>query len=175
MAATSQINETRIGRLGAFAATSTAIVFLLVSAVLLNAVSGAAPLPPKLRNWAVIAHLASVTLALPLATWQLVAPKGTLRHRVVGYIWIGLMVFTALVSFAVHSLNSKGLSPIHLFSAFTLVSAPMIVYAARTGRIAQHRANVLGLLIGGLVVAGLLTFLPGRLLWTLGGRLISAH
>jgi uncharacterized membrane protein len=175
MTTTVPSSDIRIGRLGALAATSGAIVFLLVSAVMLNALTGAAPLPPRLRNWAVVAHLASVSLALPLATLQLVLPKGTLRHRVLGYVWIGLMTFTALVSFAVHSLNAKGLSPIHLFSAFTLVSAPMIVYAARTGRIAQHRANVLGLIMGGLVVAGLLTFTPGRLLWTLGERLISAR
>jgi uncharacterized membrane protein len=164
-----------MGRLGAVAATSGAIVFLLVFAVMLNALAGTAPLPPQLRNGAIIAHLASVMLALPLGILQLVLPKGTLRHRILGYIWIGLMVFTALVSFGVHSLNPRGLSPIHLFSAFTLVSAPMIVYAARTGRIAQHRANGLGLIIGGLVIAGLLTFLPGRLLWALAERLISAH
>jgi uncharacterized membrane protein len=156
------------------AAGGSAIVFLLAIAVLLNALLSAQPLPPRLRDGAVVAHLGSVLLALPIGVSQLVLPKGTLRHRILGYVWIGLMLFTATASFAVHSLNPHGLSPIHAFSVLTFISAPMIVYGARKGRIEQHRASVLGLIMGGLVIAGLLTFLPGRVLWELMGRLISA-
>ena len=156
------------------AVVGSTIVFLLAAAGLLNALVAHAALPGDLRSAAVMAHLASVMLALPLGISQLVLPKGTLRHRTVGYIWIVLMVFTALVSFAVHVINPGGLSPIHLFSILTLVAAPLIVYRARRGEVAKHQRAVLGLMIGGLVVAGVFTFLPGRalgqLVWGLFGR-----
>jgi uncharacterized membrane protein len=114
-------------------------------------------------------------LALPLGIAQLVLPKGTASHRVLGYVWIGLMVFTALASFAVHAINPGGVSPIHLFSVLTLVMAPLIVVFARTGRIERHRRAVLGLMTGGLVIAGLFTFVPGRALGALVGRLFGLH
>ena len=146
------------------AIVGSSIVFLLAAAGLLNAMVARAALPSDLRGGAVVAHLASVMLALPLGVSQLVLPKGTVRHRTVGYIWVVLMVFTALVSFAVHVINPGGFSPIHLFSILTLVTAPLIVYQARRGEVAKHQRAVLGLMIGGLAIAGLFTFLPGRAL-----------
>ena len=41
----------------------------------------------------------------------------------------------------------------------------MAVYAARRHRVASHRRTMTGLFVGGLLVAGGLTFLPGRLMW----------
>jgi uncharacterized membrane protein len=151
-----------------------AAVLLLATAGLLNMALAGAPKPPILGNLAVIAHLTTVLAALPLGLSQLVLPKGTIRHRVVGYVWLGLMVFTALVSFAIHTLNKNGLSPIHLFSVLTLVTAPVIAYAARKGNVEAHRRAVLGLMGGGLVIAGLFTLIPGRalgqLVWGLFGH-----
>ncbi|HEX2802083.1 MAG TPA: hypothetical protein VHN73_08475, partial [Phenylobacterium sp.] len=136
------------------AVVGSSIVLLLAAAALLNGAFSAEPLPADLRKGAVVAHLASVLLALPLGISQLVLPKGTIRHRTVGYIWIVLMVFTALVSFAVHTLNPNGFSPIHLFSVLTLAAAPAIAWTARTGRVQHHQRSVLGLMIGGLFIAG---------------------
>lgn len=150
-----------------------AIVFLLATAALLNAWLAKAPMPDSLRETAVVAHLTSVLLALPLGISQLLLPKGTFRHRTVGYIWIVLMVFTALVSFAIHTIIPHSLSPIHLFSVLTLVYAPLIVFFARRGQVERHRRAVLGIMVGGLVIAGLFTLLPGRALGQLVGRLLG--
>lgn len=150
-----------------------AIVFLLASAALLNAIFAAAPLPAELRHGAVIAHLATVMAALPLGVAQLLLPKGTFRHRVAGYLWCALMTFTALVSFAIHGINPRGFSPIHLFSVLTLVLVPLIIFNARTGRIAAHKRAVLGLMTGGLVIAGFFTFVPDRVLGQLLARLFG--
>lgn len=158
----------------AIAVVGGAIVFLLATAGLLNAWLAKAPMPDALRSAAVVVHLSTVLLALPLGISQLLLPKGTFRHRTVGYIWVTLMVSTALVSFAIHGLNPHGLSPIHLFSVLTLVSAPLIVFFARTGRVAQHQRAVIGLMIGGLAIAGFFTFIPGRALGQLLQRLIGA-
>ncbi len=146
------------------AVAGSAAVLLIAAAALLNLLVAHRPIPHAFRSGAVIAHLASVMLALPIGISQLVLPKGTVRHRTVGYIWLSLMVFTALVSFAIHTINPGGLSPIHLFSLLTLVLAPVIVWQARRGNIAKHRRAALGLMLGGLAVAGLFTFLPGRAL-----------
>jgi len=159
--------------LQAFAVAGGAIVFLLAIAGLANAWLAHAPLPDAFRNVAVIAHVATVLLALPLGVSQILLPKGTFRHRTVGYIWVGLMIATALVSFAIHQINPHGLSATHILSAMTLVFAPLIVIFARRGQVAKHVAVVLGPMLGGLVVAGLLTFIPGRALGQLVFRLFG--
>lgn len=130
-------------------------------------------MPAELRHIAVIAHLASGMTVLPLGFSPLVLRKGVARHRVVGWLWCGLMTFTALVSFALHGVNPRGLSPVHLFSVLTLILFPVIIYQARTGHIAGHQQAALGLMIGVLVIAGVFTFLPDRILGELVARIFS--
>ena len=154
----------------------SAAVFLLALAGIGNALLSHAHMPAILQNSAVVLHLTTVMLALPLGLSQLVLPKGTLRHRTVGYIWCALMTVTALVSFSVHTLlPSWPFSPIHLLSALTLVTIPGIIYFARTGRIDRHQRSVLFLMIGGLVVAGFFTLIPSRALGQLVFRLFGGH
>ena len=64
-------------------------------------------------------------------------------------------------------LNNGAFSLIHILSAWTLLVLPMAVYAARRGDIARHRGRMTGLFIGGLLIAGTLAFMPGRLMWRL--------
>ena len=154
----------------ALAVAGSAGVFLLACAALLNAALRGAPIPAALHDGAVVAHVLAVCLALPLGIAQLVLPKGTFRHRTVGYVWCALMVATALLSFAIHEINPGGLSAIHLFSVVTLLSVPLIIVNARAGRVAQHQRGVLILVVSALVVAGSFTFLPNRAL----GRLVLA-
>jgi uncharacterized membrane protein len=150
------------------AVVGSAVVFLLTVAALGNMAFSGLKIPVPLRHAAVIVHLSTVLLALPLGISQLVLPKGTIRHRAMGYLWCALMTVTALVSFTVHTINPGGFDPIHIFSVVTLICVPMIIYFGRTGRVAQHQRTVLGLMVGALVIAGLFTFLPGRAL----GRLM---
>jgi len=57
---------------------------------------------------------------------------------------------------------------IHLISVFVLVMLPVAVWQARTGRISGHRRSMQGIFLGGLVIAGALTFVPPRIM----GRMI---
>jgi len=148
-------------------------VFLLAVAGIANAWLARTPMPEAFRSAAVVAHLSTVLLALPLGVSQLVLPKGTFRHRTVGWIWVVLMTLTALVSFAIHGINPHGLSWIHIFSVITLTLTQQIVFYARTGRVEAHRGAVLGLMLGGLVIAGVFTFVPGRALGQLVFRLFG--
>ncbi|HEV7385359.1 MAG TPA: hypothetical protein VGN89_10810, partial [Phenylobacterium sp.] len=99
-----------VNALQAFAVVGGAIVFLLATAGLANAWLAKSPVPDSLKTAAAVAHLTTVLLALPLGISQLVLPKGTFRHRTVGYVWIVLMVTTALVSFSIRTINPGGLS-----------------------------------------------------------------
>jgi uncharacterized membrane protein len=53
---------------------------------------------------------------------------------------------------------------IHLFPLLTAVTIPLAIYRIRTGDAKGHGRAMKGLFIGGLIIAGVFTLLPGRLL-----------
>ena len=104
--------------------------------------------------------------AFLLGLVQLAAPKGTLPHRTIGWIWVLLMAAVAVSSFWIHQLRLVGpWSPIHLLSIFALVVLPIGVWRAHRHRVADHRRIMISLFAGALVVAGLSTLLPGRIMY----------
>jgi uncharacterized membrane protein len=110
-------------------------------------------------------HAFAAMAALVLGVTQFAAPKGTLPHRTIGWIWVILMLAVALSSFWIHRVNLWGpWSPIHLLSVFTLVMIPLGVWAAHRHRVTDHRRIMIGLFSGALFVAGLFTLLPGRIM-----------
>lgn len=110
-------------------------------------------------------HAFAAMAAFVLGLVQFAAPKGTLPHRTIGWIWVGLMAVVAASSFWIHQIRLVGpFSPIHLLSIFTLVMLPIAVWRAHTHRVAAHRWTMIFLFAGALVVAGLLTLLPGRIM-----------
>ena len=110
-------------------------------------------------------HVAAVVPAAILGPYMFWARKGTPVHKVLGKVWLGLMVVAALSSFFIHTINLfLGLSPIHFLSAYVLYGSWKAVAAARAHRIREHKFNVVGMFVGGVVVAGAFTLLPGRLM-----------
>ncbi|MGY8662921.1 DUF2306 domain-containing protein [Bradyrhizobium sp. UFLA05-109] len=110
-------------------------------------------------------HAFAAMTAFVLGVVQFAAPKGTLPHRTVGWIWVALMAIVAASSFWIHQIRLVGpFSPIHLLSIFTLVMLPLAVWRAHTHRVADHRRIMIFMFIGALVVAGLFTLLPGRIM-----------
>jgi uncharacterized membrane protein len=118
----------------------------------------AAPLPIRI-------HVAGAASALAIGTALLIGVKGTMMHRTLGWGWVVAMGTTAVSSFFIHRINPDGFSFIHLISGWTVIALPMAVYAARKHRVKAHRRGMVGLFVGGLLVAGVLSFLPGRLMW----------
>jgi uncharacterized membrane protein len=103
--------------------------------------------------------------AFVLGLVQFAAPKGTLPHRTVGWIWVALMAVVAVSSFWIHQIRLLGpWSPIHLLSIFTLVVLPLAVWRAHTHRVADHRRMVIFIFAGALVIAGVFTLMPGRVM-----------
>jgi uncharacterized membrane protein len=110
-------------------------------------------------------HAFAAIVAFALGIVQLTAPKGTLPHRTLGYVWVTLMVVVAGTSFWIHDLRVWGpWSPIHLLSIFTLAMLPLAVLHARKHRVTQHRNAMIAMFAGALLIAGLFTFLPGRIM-----------
>lgn len=114
-------------------------------------------------------HLATMLTALVLTPMLLWRRRGDGRHRVLGYVWSGAMMATAIDSLFIRGKNGE-FSVIHLLSAFVIVMVPVLVLSARSHRVARHRRTVRGLVIGALLVAGIFTFPFGRLLgrWLFG-------
>jgi len=110
-------------------------------------------------------HAFAAMAALVLGLVQFAAPKGTLPHRTIGWIWVVLMAVVAASSFWIHQIRLVGpFSPIHVLSIFTLVVLPLAVWRAHTHRVADHRRMMIFIFAGALVVAGLFTLLPGRIM-----------
>lgn len=110
-------------------------------------------------------HAFAAMAAFLLGLVQLAAPKGTLPHRTIGWIWVALMAAVAASSFWIHQIRLVGpFSPIHLLSIFTLVVLPLAVWRAHVHRVADHRRMMILLFAGALVVAGLFTLVPGRIM-----------
>jgi uncharacterized membrane protein len=114
---------------------------------------------------AIPVHAFAAMAAFVLGIIQFAAPKGTLPHRTVGWIWILLMLAAAASSFWIHLIRLWGpWSPIHLLSIFTLIMVPLGVWCAHRHRVIAHRAIMIGVFSGALVIAGLFTLLPGRIM-----------
>jgi uncharacterized membrane protein len=110
-------------------------------------------------------HAFAAMTAFVLGVVQLAGPKGTLPHRTLGWIWAGLMMLVAASSFWIHQIRLWGpWSPIHLLSIFTLTMLPFGVWMAHRHRVVDHRRIMILIFSGALVIAGLFTLLPGRIM-----------
>jgi uncharacterized membrane protein len=110
-------------------------------------------------------HAFAAMAAFALGIVQFAAPKGTLPHRTLGWIWVILMAAVAISSFWIHTIRLVGpFSPIHLLSIFTLIMLPLAVWRAHKHRVADHRRIMIMTFTGALVIAGLFTLVPGRIM-----------
>ena len=110
-------------------------------------------------------HAFAAMSAFVLGLVQFAAPKGTLPHRTIGWVWGLLMAAVAASSFWIHQIRLVGRwSPIHLLSIFTLLMLPLAVWRAHRHRVTDHRRAMIAIFSGALVVAGLFTLLPGRIM-----------
>jgi uncharacterized membrane protein len=123
-------------------------------------------LAPLLSAPAVIQfHAAFAFAAIGLGVTQFLAPKGTFSHRTLGWAWASLMILVAGTSLFIHTIRTWGLwSPIHLLSLFTLAVVPWAVMRARRHDIPRHRQAMIWIFTLALVVTGLFTLAPGRIM-----------
>ena len=122
--------------------------------------------------------------AIVLGAVQLVAPKGAVPHRALGWTWIALIVMMLVTAFFNHGVSlwdpfgpdvcCKGpdscgghaatCASIHLVSVYFLLVLPFGALHARRRDITSHRTAMLWLFVGVLVVGTLLTAVPHRIM-----------
>jgi uncharacterized membrane protein len=112
-------------------------------------------------------HAFAAMSAFALGIVQLAAPKGTPPHRTLGWIWMTLMVVISASSFLIHGIRMWGpWSPIHILSVFTPIMLVVAVLAARRHRVRTPEIAMMSIFAGALVLAGLFTLVPGRIMHT---------
>ena len=115
-------------------------------------------------------HLAAALLALVAGGFVMARRKGTPLHLLMGWSFVLLMAVAALSSAFIrdtHLPNIAGYTPIHVLTALTLVALPRGLWQIRRGDVRGHRQTMKALFVGGCLVAGLFTLLPGRFLGNL--------
>ncbi len=108
-------------------------------------------------------HAAAALMALVVGIVQLAGVKGTTAHRALGWVWVAMMATVAVSALGVTGADGR-YSWIHLIVPPVLVLLPLAVLAARRHSVLRHRNLMFGLFFGALVVTGLFTLLPGRLM-----------
>lgn len=150
-----------------------AIVYGAISYMILTS-SGNPPLqfridmsPLLSASYVLQAHVIGAVATFAIGTVLLLGVKGRSMHRVLGYGWVVTMSVTSISSFFLIGLNGNNFSFIHALSAWTVIVLPMGVAAARRRDIKSHRKHMTGMFVGGMAIAGLFSFLPGRLMWSI--------
>ena len=113
-------------------------------------------------------HLSTIGPAFIIATYMMLIKKGTAQHKFLGRIYMVLMLFTAMVTLFMSAQVGPTLFDhfgfIHLLSVLVLYSVPSAYFAIKAGDVKKHKFNMIGLYIGGMLVAGGFTLVPGRFL-----------
>ena len=113
-------------------------------------------------------HLSTIGPAFIIATYMMLIKKGTAQHKFLGRIYMVLMLFTATVTLFMSAQVGPTLFDhfgfIHLLSVLVLYSVPSAYFAIKAGDVKKHKLNMIGLYIGGMLVAGGFTLVPGRFL-----------
>lgn len=119
-------------------------------------------------------HLAAAVLAIVIGSVVLLNAKGTRFHKAFGWTYVMLMATTAVTAIFIRrpigegpfgeGSSLYGFTPIHLFVLLTLVGLPRALVAIRRGNVGRHARAMIGLYAGGLIIAGILAFLPGRIM-----------
>ena len=110
-------------------------------------------------------HAIMAMIAVILGGIQLSMKKGGPIHKLLGRIWVGIMMFVSISSFFIHEIKLWGsYSPIHLLSLLTIFTLGLAIYYVRIGNIKRHKQTMIALYFFALIVAGFFTLMPGRVM-----------
>ena len=118
----------------------------------------------------VYAHLATVLPSFVIGTYMMVSRKGSPVHRALGKIYMLLMFTTAIITlFLPAQLGPTILGHfgfIHIFSVVVLALVPRAYFNAKNHNVRRHAQAMIGVYVGGILVAGSFALVPGRMIHT---------
>ena len=110
-------------------------------------------------------HAIMAMIAIILGGIQLFMKKGGVIHKLLGRIWVSLMLIVAISSIFIHEIKLWGAySPIHLLSLWTIFSLGLGIYFVRVGNIKRHKQVMIALYFFALILTGFFTLMPGRVM-----------
>jgi len=112
-------------------------------------------------------HMVAACVALILGIIMFVRRKGTPSHKMIGKLFVGLMLITAISAIFIRHINNGSFSWIHIFVPVTLFAAWEAIYFIRKGNVKRHKRAVKGMFFGALLIPGIFSFLPGRIMYKL--------
>ncbi len=107
-------------------------------------------------------HAGTALSALALGAVVLFRRKGNATHRMLGRVWVALMMIVSLTAFGIQTQGH--LSWIHLLAVVTPVYLIAGIYHAKRGNIASHLGAMRGVYIGLVIAAIFALATPGRAL-----------
>ena len=110
-------------------------------------------------------HAIMAMIAIILGGIQLSMKKGGTIHKLLGRIWVGIMLIVAITSFFIHEIKLWGAySPIHLLSLWTIFILGVGIYYVRVGNIKRHKQVMIATYFFALILTGFFTLYPGRVM-----------
>jgi uncharacterized membrane protein len=110
-------------------------------------------------------HVAAAVFAIVLGAVQFLAPKGTLPHRLFGWVWVVLLACLCVSSFFIPgSLHIGPISVFHALSVYTLWALAMGAWAARQHRVADHKSYMAWLYGLSVVLSAVIAVVSGGVL-----------
>jgi uncharacterized membrane protein len=113
-------------------------------------------------------HLVTVVPCMVMGAALFLMKKGTKIHKTIGKVYMILMMITGIITLFMPAKVGPQLFShfgwIHSFSVLTLYSAPRAYFAIRAGNVKAHQYSMIGLYVGGILIAGSFTLVPGRFL-----------
>lgn len=110
-------------------------------------------------------HVAAAVAGIAIGALIFLLPKGTGFHRLLGWAWVSAMTVVAITSVLMILDLKSGINALHIFTAITVISLWGGLTGIRRGNVKQHAGSMVGLYVGGLMIAGLFAFIPGRTMW----------
>ena len=121
--------------------------------------------PLAQASLAIQVHTAAALLVILVTVLIFIRPRGTQIHRRLGWLCVAAMLCVAVSSFWItHGGPVFGYSWIHLLSLYVIGGIFYAIWQIRRGGVAPHRNMMLGMVWGGLVIAGGFTLMPGRIM-----------